>query len=246
MEAGCMPDVIQISPSLLNAAQALKCEYPGFDGKPFMTAHKFKMQLLGQEKISEAALAGGAVHQAAWGGGEDLPEIGNWIVDPNVTMALNEACNYRKGDGGVPEVPFMMYFPQYKARLSGRCDLLYDYRTVEGKTSASARKGERPDIGKYEVLPQSQAYATFFQVPCEVYLVHLKKSKPRDRKKGTLGLLQLADGPGCPIQKAVVPPTKETAKFLDSWMAFTVDLVSRDEEMLLHLLRKGQREQKGF
>lgn len=211
-----------------------------------MTPFKFKSQLLGKEPISEAALAGGAVHQAAWGGGEELPDIGNWIVDPNVVIELNRACGFRPGDGGVPEVPFMLYFPQYKARLSGRCDLLYDDRTVEGKTSASARKGERPDIGKYEVLPQSQAYATYYGVPCEVYLVHLKKSKPRNRPKGTIGLLELADGPGSPIQKAVVEPTKETANYLDNWVRCAVDYVSKDEEMLLHLLRKGQREQKEF
>lgn len=209
----------------------------------YMDEFKFKAQLLGLEPMSEAALSGSAIHHACWGGGEDLPEVGNWIVHPDIPIAVNEVVNFKHGDGGVPEVPFVMNFPQYHARLSGRCDLLYDTRTVEGKTSSGVR-GSTPELEKYTVLPQTQAYATYFGVPCEVVVIHIKRSKPRNRPKGTVGLLTLAEPRS--IQMGVVEPSKETAKNLDLWVRDCVRYISKDEEMLAHCLKKGRREIKEF
>lgn len=208
-----------------------------------MTPFKFKQQLIGPKEFSEAALAGTAVHAAAFEG-EELPDIGNWIVDESVTRAMREITGFTPGDGGIPEVPFMMHFPELNARLSGRCDVLYDDRTIEAKTSSGTR-GARPNIDKYARLPQTLAYAVQFLVPCEIYVCHIKTSKPRNRPKGTLGIVELAPGAD-PIQKAIVEPTKASKKMLDDWMAKTVYYISQDEEMLLHCIEKGRREQKEF
>ncbi len=224
---------IHISPSILNSMQALE------DGAAYMSPFTFKSQLLGLEPMSEAALAGTAVHAAAFES-EVLPEIGNWIVADEVTQAMREATGFKPGDGGIPEVPFIRYFPEYNARLSGRCDVLYDYRTVEAKSTGGER-GMRPNVDRYRRLPQTLAYAMVYLVPCEIYVVHIKKSKPRTRPKGTFGLIELAPGID-PVQKAVVEPTKEVQKTLDEWIAKTVWYISQDEEMLLHCLKKGERE----
>lgn len=238
-----MSEVIHLSPSILNAYQALYEETPGWDGQPFMTPAKFKDQVLGREKMSDAAKMGTAIHQACWEGGEEVEVEGNWIVDPSVPTAVNAFCGFSKGDGGVPEVPFLMHFPQYRARLSGRCDVLYDDRTIEGKTTTGSR-GMRPTVDKYVRLPQTEAYATYFQVPCEIYVVHVKQSKPRDRPKGAIGLLKLASEDA--IQKAVVYPTEKTKESLDRWVANTAYYVSQDEEILAYLLAKGRKEPRGF
>ena len=232
-----MKEVIQISPSLLNSYAAM------VNKLPYMDEFRFKSQTLGLEPMSEAALSGNAIHHACWGGGEDLPEVGNWIVDPEIPIAVNEIVGFKKGCGAVPEVPFMYHFPEYRAKLSGRCDLLWDDHTTEGKTSSGVR-GAAPELEHYTVLPQTQAYASFFNVPCEVVVIHIKRTKPRNRPKGTIGLLSLASPRS--IQKGIVYPSRETKENLDKWVRAAVDYVSKDEEMLLHLLKKGRKEQKGF
>jgi hypothetical protein len=238
-----LTDIIHVSPSILNAYQALwQQKQPSWKKKVWMDDFKFKAQILGLEPMSEPALAGQFVHHACWGGGKDLPELGKYIVHPDIPRVVNEACGFSEGDGGVPEVPFVMQFPKLKARLSGRCDVLYDDRTIEGKSTQGHWQELRPGVDKYVALPQTLAYATYFGVPCEIYIIHIDIKKPRSRPKGTAGIIEFADGPGSPVVKAVVHPTEETRKNLDVWMKATVEYIAKDEEMLAHCLEKGKRE----
>lgn len=239
-----LKDIIHVTPSILNSYQSLEEQTPGWNGDPFMTPEKFKAQMLGPKEFSEAALAGVAVHAACFGG-EVLEDEGNFIVDAAV---IEEVLRVSRFDPNteIPEVSFMMNFPEFSARLSGRCDVLGDTRTIEAKTTKGKWTEARPDLEKYRRLPQSMAYATYFKVPCEIHVVHIKTSKPRSRPKGSLGLVSLAEGPGSPVSVAVVDPSESVKKMLDEWMAKTVDYISKDEEMLLHCLKKGQREQPVF
>ena len=209
-----------------------------------MNPEKFKAQMLGPKEFSEPALAGIAVHAACFGG-EVLPDVGNFIVDPSV---VDEVLRVSKFDPKteIPEVPFMMHFPEFSARVSGRCDVLGDTRTIEAKTTKGKWNEARPGLDKYARLPQSMVYASYFKVPCEIHVVHIKVSKPRSRPEGSLGLVSLAEGIGSPVGVTVVEPSETVKKTLDDWVAKAVEYISRDEDMLLHCLKKGQKEQPVF
>lgn len=225
---------LQISPSILNSFQDLHN-----DDCPWMTAEKFKAQLLSSEPMSEPADAGNAVHEAAFDHDlVDFPaqtalEITNsdgnvWWVDPALVLAIRK---HTKGFGtGIPEVGRLLTAEELGipgVRVSMRADYLTLPATTELKTSA------RIKALKYVQSAQRLAYLVAYKVPVTFVLAQVKITKPRTRPATVRGSIALDH-----CISVTVAPSPDDIDNLRDLIDRCLHHIRKDDAMRIHLERK--------